>query len=85
MGTLGGDGKLTFGDGGKLTLGDDGISAAGAQRVLGNDLLEESVDCNLLIKNYDHWCKAAAVSFLSLKRDDAEGDRKTSVRFVAAK
>ena len=81
MGALGGDGMLALVDGGKLALGDSGTSAAGLQRVLGNYLLEEAVDYNLLMKMSDNCCEAVAVSFLSLKRGGAEECCKTSIFF----
>ena len=67
MGILGGNAKLTLGDGGNLTLRDGGIAAVGVQGGLGNALLEDAVDCNLLMKCSDNCFKAVAVSFLSLK------------------
>ena len=81
IGTLSSDGKRTLGKDERFTLGDDGVADVGLLRFSGSTASEEAVDCVFLMKIYDNCFKATAVSFLSLKRGDAEGDCKTSTSF----
>ena len=83
--TLGGDGMLTLRDNGRLTFGDAGIVVVAVVEGAIKILLCGEVKFNLLKKMSDNLVKAVAVSFLSAKRGNIEGDFKTSVSFAVAK